>query len=415
MGTLLQFRLELEAVPQPITGHDQFMEVARREGLEVSTIKLPGDIGDKVDVERLYEQIERAQGFWIRQPQLLDDARAREILESRLQAGAVAFVELGWQSQKGGSYVQSLGLEATSIRAVRKESNAADANLPAMLMTLSREDHPSAFRDAALFRGVDNLLLQQANGIGCLGSNTQPVIAVPSSAIRVLDMRTDYFVQNFPRPELPIFASAGKTNWRGQILASNVGLFADPYKGILGDYFPAIDGADNRIFARNLLRLIANGVAPPAYDWEQVFALISRIETSLARVTDIALRKKAGGKWFRITVPQELQIKCAGRAAGENSNFPVEAYLDLIDFKKIWKANWDQFAPLLAHVKPPLTKAEFLKDIQAANDIRKPAMHATKRVLAGVPQPGRDTFIRLTRIAEYAGTMLDAAANTQSA
>src|SRR5689334_3324552 len=111
MRSLIQLRLELESVPQPIMGHDRFIALAAEEGLAIKTVYLPGKVGDRVDVPYIHGQIEGAQGYWIRQPMLLSDAHIRAIVERRLQEGAIAFCELRWEDRmQGAEYFQELGL-----------------------------------------------------------------------------------------------------------------------------------------------------------------------------------------------------------------------------------------------------------------------------------------------------------------
>jgi hypothetical protein len=396
--TLLIPRLELEEFPQPVRGYDRLIELAGQEGLEISTIKAPGKIGDPVDIDRINRVIEDSLGYWITSPQLLQGDGIAAIIENRLAKGAVAFSYLGMGKEGRCDLYEELGVEATSIRAVRTGLDNRDSKLPAMLMTLHREDYPEAFRDTALFRGVESVLVQQANGIGCLGPNAQPALAIPASAIRLLDLESDFFVGHFPRPELPVVATAGKHEWRGQLVAFNTTMFHDPYEGIMGDRFPGIEGADNGLLAKNLLRLISGGRPAPSYDWERAFALICSFETALARVTARTLKMSSERNWFDEFAPENVRTKCYERQRQENPDFPAESFLDLIDFKRIWKEHWEKFSPVVSLLPNELGRKAMLGAIQWVNDIRKPAMHATKRVLAGISPPDRSAFAEMERV-----------------
>jgi hypothetical protein len=65
----------------------------------------------------------------------------------------------------------------------------------------------------------------------------------------------------------------------------------------------------------------------------------------------------------------------------------MAAYLDLIDYKAIWKGRWGVFEPLLQSVAPPATKTRSLAFLQQVNEMRKSAMHASKRYYARLSVP----------------------------
>lgn len=387
MKRLLLLQMELESSPQPIEGFDEFRSLAHDEGLRIETVRLPGELGERVNVAEVHHQIRTAHGFWIRQTHLLRNSEIRAIVESRLKDGAIAIAELrGLPSEPiDHQFFQDYGLESSSIRAVRLESSPFEYPHP-MLVPVDRELYPSGFRDPTLFRGVHRLILQGANGIGCFG-DAEPILAIPAGQIRLLEVRSDYFVDSLPRPEFPVMAEARRDNWRGRIVALNAALFGDAYSGPLGALFPGITAADNRQFARNLLRAVGSGERYEGPSWEAMFSLIDKFETEVTRLTENVLKKRAKSNWFSELIPDEIQEKCTKRWSDEKKTFTKAAYLDLVDYVKIWKTHWDFFAVLFEQVAPPPSRTRSLKFLQRANQWRKLTAHPSRRFYAQLPPP----------------------------
>ncbi|MBL8419938.1 MAG: hypothetical protein JNK92_04810 [Dechloromonas sp.] len=407
MKKLLQLRIELSSAPQPITGFDRFIQIAANEGLAVEAIRIDSDVGNDVSYKEMLETIRNAHGYWITDPYLFQNPGIRTIVESRLAEGALAFALPRFDSELGAEFYQDLGIEATPIRAVRVSTPSDEGLHHPMLMRLSMETYPFGFRDPVLFQGVREVLLQQANGIGCFGI-AQTILAIPSDQVKLLDVREDSFVGNIPRPELSVVVSSSRSDWRGRVIASSAGLFHDPYVGPLGDQFPGISAGDNAIFARNLLRAIASGTASEVHDWLYVYSLISQIEIGVSQVTDTTLSRVSGDGWFHSRVPESIVKKCTERRSSESQTFPVAAYLDLIDFKSIWKACWADFEPLLLAVGLPSSKTSALRFLQEVNEVRKPAMHPNKRFHIGIPEPSKEQVSKLQEYARLTASLAEA-------
>ena len=179
MKKLLQLRIELSSAPQPITGFVRFIQIAAKQGLAVEAIRIDSVIGNDVSYKEMLETIRNAHGYWITDPHLLQNADIRTIVESRLAEGALVFALLRFDSELGAEFYQDLGIEGTPIRAVQISTSSDEGLHHPMLMRLSMETYPFGFRDPVLFQGVREVLLQQANGIGCFG-NAQPILALPS-------------------------------------------------------------------------------------------------------------------------------------------------------------------------------------------------------------------------------------------
>lgn len=391
---LLLLRFEFDDFPQPIEGHDQFKAIAAEEGLSVETVRIGARPGEKVDLAALKEEIHSAHGYWIRQTHVVNEDGFREIVEERLREGAVAIAELRGVPQREDDhhFFRLHGFETSPIRLVRRKVDAVEYRSE-MLVPVDKASYPTGFRDPSLFKGVTKLVLQSAHAIGCFG-DAESVLAVPGKDVKLLDIRTDYFFANAPRPELPVIATSSHADWKGRIIGLNASLFHDAYDNPFGGHFPGIDAADNRIFARNLLRIIGSG-APSPDPWDTVSALVGKIEEEVALITRQVLSGEAQRDWFLEFVPSEIQVKCEERRESENHAFPPAAYLDLIDYKKIWKQNWDRFSPLISAAAPPASKSASIGFLQRTNDWRKPIAHPTKRVFGAIESPTKEQLYRL--------------------
>jgi len=399
MGTLLDLRIDIATNHTPKSGYGRFAAIAQELGLEISPILISEEKIRSANRDQIVDVIAEAHGFWIQHPHLLSDDVIRGLVRDRLRDGALAIANLNWNVVPGAEFFQELGMEATPVRASRPFRNQSDTDMHPMLVPLDRSTHAHCFRDATLFKGVTQLLLQQANGIGCVG-DAQAVLALPSESIELTDMRTDYGVNNFPRPDLPVIVSAASPGWRGRVIGMNTSFFHDSYRGPLGDSFPGIAALDNERAARNILECIASGKEAYVESWEEVFRLIDGIERTVARVTARLLQESAGAEWFTFLVPEKIRSKCTQRQEHERSGFPVAAYIDLIDYKLIWKENWSIFQPILVKAALPDSKSEGLRFMQDVNDLRKLSMHPTKRLHANLLRPARDDIKLLEKYQE---------------
>jgi hypothetical protein len=407
MKKLLQLHIELTTTPRTKSAFDKFIRIAAEEELAVEPIRIDIAAGDDANYKTVLEAVRNAHGYWILDSHLLENHEIRTIVESRLAEGALAFAEPRFDSPFGAEFYQDLGIEATPIRAVRNTNSSEEDLLDPMLVCLSKETYPFGFRDPILFQGVRKLMLQQANGIGCLG-HAQSILAIPSAQVKLLELRTDYFIESIPRPELSVLASSSRSNWRGRLIASSAGLFADPYTAAFGKKFPGISADDNAIFARNLLRAIASGTGGVVHDWSYVYLLINQIETGAAQITDTILSRVSGDGWFHSRVPENIVNKCTERWSSESRTFPVAAYLDLIDYKAIWKACWAEFEPLLLAAGLPGSKTSALKFFQEVNEVRKSVMHPTKRLHAGMTEPSKEQVSKLQEYARLTASLVKA-------
>jgi hypothetical protein len=398
--TIVDLRLVAEGSGNSFDSpYKEVIACARQSGVEFEPLTFRPAPDRRIDMTAVREQIARASGFWIREPSLFENAVVREAVTVRLQEGAHAFVHLRWdesaQQGPGLAFFEDLGLVPTPIRAVAARNQTRSAIHP-MMVRLPRERYPSAFRDSDLFSGVDELLLQQVNGMACVGA-AKAILAIPSEGVRLMDLRKDTFVDAVPRDEFPVIGAVSLNGWKGSILATSTGIFPDSYIGGTGINFPGISGANNRKLAENLMTRLAGATIGAQITWEDVYALIGRFEDGLARTVDRLLRQISGDGWFAIAVPEKVQAKCQTRSQSENTGFPLASYMDLIDWKTILKANWP--ALLERNLLAGNVSCNRLLDvIQSVNEVRKLAMHPTKRFFLGAGVPNREQ-LEMLRVA----------------
>ena len=394
MKTLLYLRLEGESAPNPIENLNEVTALAKRAGLRFKTLNYRNVTGNQIDMPHLMSQIESAHGFWVNNPGLLTDDAIQPAVNARLLEGAIMFTTLTSQYRKGDEYFQELGIESTAIRACAQPKSKSCVEADDSLVSLNRDFYEFGFRDYVLFKGVEELWLKHPYGIGCFGG-AKPILALPSSEIRLLDTNKDLYVSSLPRPEFPVMATTGMEDWRGRIIAANVDFIHDAYTGLGGRVFPCIEGADNARLAKNLIQVISDGVSPPGITWEDAFLLLDETETAIYRITERILRAHQGDDWFLQMTPIATRDKCLKRAQDERGGFPPSAYLDLIDFKLIWKTNWNFFGNLFTSTSEAPSKGASLKFLQELNEIRKKIAHPTKRYHSGESAPSSDQLKQL--------------------
>ena len=174
----------------------------------------------------------------------------------------------------------------------------------------------------------------------------------------------------------------------GGLLVLSGSALSDPTELVFGHWHPGIDASDNRRFARNLLRLVADLPTPVPFNWTAASGLLSQIESNCYLVTRRILEQGFGENWWDKGVPDSIREMCRRKKEGERGQFPEPAYLDFIDYKKIWSTNWAQFEALLSEVSSPtVDKNFFLSQFQNANPIRIKIAHPTKVVVTGQGRP----------------------------
>jgi hypothetical protein len=409
MKKILLLKLENEQSPKPIKGLNKFNEIANQHGLELKTLNFRHLNQNKIDESHLYAQIQEAHGFLINSTNLLSDANIRNAINARLKEGAIAFADIPGpteQQKDGDLFFQELGLEPTSIRAcARKHSKVITEGDHPSLIEFNRHGFEYGFRDANLFEGVSTLLLQQPNGLGCLG-NTKPILSLPLSEISLLETRRDVYVDGLNRPEFPLMGVVAKDDWKGKVIATTAGFIHDSYPNMFGYIFPGIEGGNNIQLTQNLIRIISEGFPLPGRTWQSIYILFSEIELRCLEITRSLLSNKFGNNWFDLSCPAVIKEKCLARASYELPGVPLYIFLDLIDFKNIWKENWSHFSVFFATASlPNPSKNSALKFFQELNEIRKVVAHPIRQLHPRSASPSNEQFTLIKQTLEKLKTL----------
>ena len=397
MKSLLELRIE--TVPSAGSGsRGQFKALARARGLEIHPIRLEGLKQGAPIPNEYWAQLREAAGYLIGNSALLADEETRKVVDEKLAKGAVAVCDVraaSFDNVPGGGFFEDLGIYATSVGAFA--ARYSKYGHP-RLIQISRDEYPTAFRDSQLFRGVESLLLQQANGVGCSGF-AQPALALPVEMLDVVDLRKDLFVDSFPKPELPVAAVSSRRGWTGQVIAFSATLFEDPYEGVTGQRFPCIDAEDNGVLAENVLAIVDRAARAAEDTWEDAYRFVRAIEGDLSRVTAMGMRSKYGEDWFTKGVPESIRTECEEMARKEGRKAPAPAYMSILNHKSVWKANWEVFGKVVSAGGEAVSKESGTKFFGRFNEIRRLAMHPTKQVFAERGAPSEDELrdLRNTR------------------
>lgn len=112
--------------------------------------------------------------------------------------------------------------------------------------------------------------------------------------------------------------------------------------------------------------------------------VLNRIEVTLCRYVIRRLQKQHGARWWVEGVPTPTRIACAERQEEEARDFdlPKEAYLMLIDLRKVIEANWALFEEDMQRLSGKSGKTRSTKWIQELNDVRRHWAHPIKQIFA---------------------------------
>jgi hypothetical protein len=131
---------------------------------------------------------------------------------------------------------------------------------------------------------------------------------------------------------------------------------------------------ENRQLASNIIHWLGEDATPEP----TLRDLLESIETNIRAVVMHVLLK-SGSAWLD-KVPAEIRNKCHERRSSEGAQHALEAYFDLIDYKKIMAANWDLFKPLFEAEGIAGGKNKILHGVDKANEMRKWNAHPSKRL-----------------------------------
>ena len=353
--------------------HQAFRAMMQERGIRHSL--LPWDQVQQPDrIQRFEAAIHRADALWFSDRRVLDDPLIAREAEARLKAGARGLVTrnaLDWELL-GRHGVEPLGVQVAGPQS-SDEGDEDEGEQHPRLIDLDREEHGSAFRDSELFNGVRKLALAQPNALSLRGLAPVGVVALPLPPFIALESDR---VVDLPKPELPVMAVLAPQPWTGRLIAINAGVFHDPFRNGFGFTWPGINGADNRRLAENVLGWLQRNVRSSPLGWETAYGQIVAVETAILRITQEWLAPE----WFS-KVPEKTKTQCEDRRKSEGDRAPIQAYLTLTDFEKIWSAHWDTiFSSLVEASGLGASKKKGLAFFGTLNELRKLAMHPAKAV-----------------------------------
>jgi hypothetical protein len=375
--TLLELRIETE--PCIDDSLSRFRSLARTHGLNFRPIHLPGLQYGGLVPEKYREDIKTAHGYWLRWPGLLEDEFTNQVVMPRVRSGEAWMIAHADRNYRAAydSLLKEFGIATTDVGVFRA---AAVARKHPRIVEVDRQIDAASFRDSYLFRGVNCVSLTAIQGLICTG-DSQSVLAVPDRDIELVDAR-DLFT-SWPTPEVPCIGIWRSPVGKGGLIVLSCGFYRDPYSGPLGDYFPEIAGEQNELLCSNLLRLIAD-VPIAQFGWDEAAAAVRQIESNLFEITKGVLTTLYNDNWWDSGVPEVVRAKCRARREGEHGAFHDSAYMDLLDYKKIWKGHWDALRPVLDRQGLSVTnKDRALSFFDRVNPIRQKVAHPTKTVASG--------------------------------
>lgn len=141
--------------------------------------------------------------------------------------------------------------------------------------------------------------------------------------------------------------------------------------------FEALTDDANGHFACNLLRSLRGPGPQPLAE-----QLLKQIEINLYEFVSRTL-ELGDENWWQNLVPEVIRNKCMERRQAERSQDSPQAYLDLIDYKKITSKNWQVFENHFQAVVGEGGKNKLLKWFDRLKDLRKLSAHVTKQHATG--------------------------------
>ena len=110
--------------------------------------------------------------------------------------------------------------------------------------------------------------------------------------------------------------------------------------------------------------------------------ILNRIEVTLCRHVLSVLRDRFGERWWPEGVPVNTRQSCAQKHEEEAGivDLPKEAYLTLIDLRKVIEANWDLFGETMQRLSGKSGKQRATDWIREVNDLRKYWAHPIKQI-----------------------------------
>lgn len=238
-------------------------------------------------------------------------------------------------------------------------------------MTIKRS--PGTFRDPSLFAGVEDIELCDPMLLD-IRAETLPVLVLPAS------------VNEADRPVVAVWHALEG----GAVLVAGATLIADRRRLAEAD---CAGIAVNERFAHNLLRFLLPAAGthttvapppppPPPPPEPSADELITRTERNLADLV-IGTLEKTTAEWWYDCVPETIRLEAVRVYEQERGRFPKHAYLYLIQFREIIRANFTKFEALLKAVGWTGGKDNSTSWLVKLNEHRKLSAHPLKAHVGG--------------------------------
>jgi len=388
---------------EPNLNLNTFNWLAADFGLQIKSIRYRNN--NKQQLPYLLEQIADAHGFYLPNASFLSDHNLSIAILEKIKKGSILFSYINYKDGKGLEFFENFGLEISSIKAApdrdRVSTNSSD---PQKFIVVHKESQ--CFMDEQLFNDVHRLEVNFTYGLGCFGI-AKPVLSLPFNEIYLLDDRTDRLVDLAPESNLTIMASIRQHDWLGNIFVSTSNsIFADSY--VNKKIFNCIEAFDNKKFAKNLLSLFSYGLGTSLFDWNDLNRFFREIELGVAEITREILINKSPDHWMTKCIPEKM-LKDLRQEKYDLTEQQIFQKLNFVQFKSIWRYNWDSFSWLFEDEESPEKKEPTF--IQRINDFRSIVIHGPQNL--DLPVPPQNIVDEFLAVRALVGRIQDKLNNSQ--
>jgi hypothetical protein len=359
--------------------YEGFLAIAKELGHHVESISHDGSDEDFTKAyDRAGSIIKDCSAFFLPNHRILSCKIANHPahptqLHKRVKCGARVLVTPYFdQLDKWNGFLAPYDLTVSTIRIHKSIFNKPGYNFHEPV--IKRSAH--TFRDARLFQGVDEVVLQSPVAIW-YGGESLPILCATENEMPV-DGTTDLL----PNPEGKVDPSTGlPEDWNARKLACMAIWYGESDGAVLASAGPGFSDPfieSNKGLAANLIRFLCDNVNP-TLSAEQHY---SRIEVNLADFV-FGIVKATGEDWWSEHIPLPIRQKCAQRQEEEKCQWPKEAYLDLVDLKEIMEKQWKLFESYIAAEGYKGGKEKSLAWLDRLNKLRRMFAHQLKKHVAG--------------------------------
>jgi len=188
---------------------------------------------------------------------------------------------------------------------------------------------------------------------------------------RIRDLSSASVIRIAPSHTIEAHCKMGGANAGAVVALGDGGVFGDAaLRWTDSSLMPGIQ--QNARLADNLIcyavKIAGAGVTPAQH--------CKRAEKNLATFVLTALQLHCGVKWWHKGIPLNIRQECVQRKEEEpHREFPKDAYLNLIDLKKIMERNWPLFQSYFKKIGESQSKDKALSWMERFNEIRRLQAH----------------------------------------